>query len=162
MGPLTRSTPSRRSLRLPTCTTPPTPPPSTRPSTCLSTPSRPTSFPELPTPRLPPSPTWPPPPLLTSLLPLSLPTPTPVSSDTSPPPTKRCHPTNSTAVQPKNFHLPVHVRKLFSVQKAHFPLVCPVQPRASLQTLMPGESAQTAHLGFAQFQTSICFKLCRL
>merc|ERR550534_70825 len=128
--PLTRSTPSRRSLRLPTCTTPPTPPttsspsspptppPSTRPSTCLCTPSRPTSFPELPTPR--------PPPSLTSLLPLSLPTRTPVSSDTSLPLTKRCHPTNSTAVQPKNFHLPVHVRKLFSVQKAHFPLVCPV------------------------------------
>merc|ERR1712066_85667 len=65
-------------------------------------------------------------PLLTSLLPLSLPTLTPVSSDTSLPLTKRCHPTNSTAVQPKNFHLPVHVRKLFSVQKAHFPLVCPV------------------------------------
>merc|ERR1712223_147880 len=136
--PLTRSTPSRRSSRLPMCTTPPTPPttsspsspptppPSTRPSTCLCTPSRPTSFPELPTPRLPPSPTWPPLPLLTSLLPLSLPMPTLVSSDTSPPLTKRCHPTNSTAVQPKNFHLPVHVRKLFSVQKAHFPLVCPV------------------------------------
>merc|ERR1712079_769399 len=103
-----------------------TPPPSTRPSTCPCTPSRPTSFPELPTPRLPPSPTWPPPPLLTSLLPPSLPTPTPVSSDTSLPLTKRCHPTNLTAVQPKNFHLPVHVRKLFSVQKAHFPLVCPV------------------------------------
>merc|ERR1712054_275221 len=129
---------SRRSLRLPTCTTPPTPPttsspsspptppPSTRPSTCLCTPSRPTSFPELPTPRLPPSPPWPPLPLLMSLLPLSLPMPTLVSSDTSLPLTKRCHPTNSTAVQPKNFHLPVHVRKLFSVQKAHFPLVCPV------------------------------------
>merc|ERR1711874_136110 len=75
--PLTRCTPSRRSLRPPMCTTPPTPPTtsspsspptppqSTRPSTFPCTLSRPTSSPELPTLRPLPSPTWLPPLLLT-------------------------------------------------------------------------------------------------
>merc|ERR1719376_1700734 len=141
--PLTRCTPSRRSSRPPMCTTPPTPPTtssplspptppqSTRPSTFPCTLSRPTSSPELPTLTPPPLPTWPPlplltlPPLLTALL-LVPATPPLASSDMWLLPTKCSHTFNLSAVQPKNFHLPVHVWKLFSVQKAHFPLVCPV------------------------------------
>merc|ERR1712192_298920 len=113
-------------------------------STFPCTLSRPTSSPELPTLTPPPLPTWPPlplltlPPLLTALL-LVLATPLLALSDMSlvlatPPlassdmwllPTK-CSQTPNSAVHPKNFYLPVHVWKLFSVQKAHFPLVCPV------------------------------------
>merc|ERR1712226_137245 len=76
--PLTRCTPSRRSWRLPMCTTPPTPPTtssqlspltppqSTRPSTFPCTLSRPTLSTVLPTLRPQLSPTWPPLPLPTS------------------------------------------------------------------------------------------------
>merc|ERR1712076_296252 len=139
--PLTRSTPSRRSLRPPMCTTPPTPPTTSSPS----------------------SPPTPPPSTRPSTFPCTLSRPT---LSTAPPSltSPRCprgHPrrcsrrcpcfrscclrhhwprrtcgrclndpktTNSTTrlCNPKNFHLPVHVWKLFSVQKAHFPLVCPV------------------------------------
>merc|ERR1712172_241838 len=134
MGPPTTSSPL----------SPPTPPQSTRPSTFPCTLSRPTSSPELPTLRPLPLPTWPPlplltlPPLLTALLlvpatpllalsdmSLELATPPLASSDMWLLPTK-CSQTTNSAVQPKNFHLPVHVWKLFPVQKAHFPLVCPV------------------------------------
>merc|ERR1711887_271087 len=104
--PLTRCTPSRRSLRPPMCTTPPTPPTtsspsspptppqSTRPSTFPCTLSRPTSSPELPTLRPPPLPTSPP--LLTALS-LVLATPPLASSDMWLLPTKCSQTTHSTS-----------------------------------------------------------------